>query len=367
MEKEHPKKNRIKVHHPRNPNLNDSGKKKVQSSIHNENHVNNPNWVDEGSKIKRSSRLNFLSTIPQEKKRTGGFVLLGMHRSGTSMLGGLLVSMGYHVGRPLIGEKPDNPKGFFELLPVVIQNDEFLKAQNCNWAANMIRYKPERGIQDFTDKIVPDNEMKKSLSFLNNPTNYPWMQKDPRMCITLPTWLPFLDTQPAVLFTYRHPLHVALSLKRRQNMSYEQSLRLWIVYNMRALQNSKDLCMVTSSNSAILKDPLNEVQRISDHLTNKCNVPGPPHKLNNAIVNKFVDTSLQHAKDTKKDKVIWMQHKGCDIEEYISVYPTSTILFKKEKELYMKAMIIFCDLESREAYRSDYEWPNLTYEGHTYE
>mgnify|MGYP002640789179 CR=1 FL=1 len=219
------------------------------------------------------------------------------------------------------------------------------------------------------NKFVPDNEMKKALAFLNNKNVYPWMQKDPRMCITLPTWLPFLDTKPAVLFTYRHPFHVALSLEHRQKMPYEQSLRIWIVYNMRAIQNSKDLCMVTSSNSAVLTDPLTEVQRISDDLTTKCNVPEPPHRLENEIVNRFVDTSLQHAKDTKKDdnKVIWMQHNGCDIEEYTSIFPTNTLQFKKEKEIYMKAMIVFCDLESGLAYKSDYAWPNLTYEALTYQ
>lgn len=369
--------NRIKVHHPRNPHNNNDNKivgnvdkndgMKVPPILPKNNH---PNWIEEGPKIERSSRNEFLSSIPQEEKKTGGFVILGMHRSGTSMLGGLLVNgMGYHVGKPLIGEKPDNPKGFFELLPVVIQNDQFLRAQNCDWSANIIRFQPERAIQDFKNKIVPDNEMKKALAFLNNKDNYPWMQKDPRMCITLPTWLPFLDTKPAVLFTYRHPFHVALSLKHRQNMPYEQSLRIWIVYNMRAIQNSKDLCMVTSSNRAVLTDPLTEVQRISDDLTTKCNVPEPPHKLENEIVNKFVDTSLQHAKDTKKDdnKVIWMQHNGCDIEEYTSIFPTNTLQFNKEKEIYMKAMIVFCDLESGLAYKSDYVWPNLTYEALTYQ
>ena len=47
-------------------------------------------------------------------KRTG-FIVLGMHRSGTSMLSGLLVTgSGYNVGGPLIGGSFDNEKGFFE-------------------------------------------------------------------------------------------------------------------------------------------------------------------------------------------------------------------------------------------------------------
>ena len=36
-----------------------------------------------------------------------------------------------------------------------------------------------------------------------------WMQKDPRMCLTMPVWFPFFERPPAVVWTYRHPLEVA--------------------------------------------------------------------------------------------------------------------------------------------------------------
>lgn len=46
-----------------------------------------------------------------------GVIVLGMHRSGTSMLSGLMVTgNGYHTGGPLIGSAFDNEKGFFERL-----------------------------------------------------------------------------------------------------------------------------------------------------------------------------------------------------------------------------------------------------------
>ncbi len=46
-----------------------------------------------------------------------GVIVLGMHRSGTSMLSGLMVTgSGYHTGGPLIGSAFDNEKGFFERL-----------------------------------------------------------------------------------------------------------------------------------------------------------------------------------------------------------------------------------------------------------
>lgn len=53
--------------------------------------------------------------------KRAGFVVLGMHRSGTSMLAGLLVQgCGYHVGGPLIGTSFDNEKGFFERIVSIL-------------------------------------------------------------------------------------------------------------------------------------------------------------------------------------------------------------------------------------------------------
>jgi hypothetical protein len=78
---------------------------------------------------------------PPPKRPLGGVVILGMHRSGTSMLTGLLVEgFGFHVGQPLIEAAFDNEKGFYELLPVVLQNDAFMSDQGIDWSYNVIYY-----------------------------------------------------------------------------------------------------------------------------------------------------------------------------------------------------------------------------------
>ena len=165
------------------------------------------------------------------------------------MLSGLLVTgMGYKVGGPLIGPAFDNAKGFFERLDIVLQNDEFMAKQNVGWSYNVIHYDYKQALADKTSGRVTFRKGTPGLQFLNDEANVPWLQKDPRMCITLKTWLELLTSEPAVVFTYRHPLEVALSLKKReQNFPLERGLRLWIVYNMRALQNSKGLCTVYST------------------------------------------------------------------------------------------------------------------------
>lgn len=297
-----------------------------------------------------------------------GFIVLGMHRSGTSMLSGLLVNgMGYETGGPMMGSAFDNEKGFFERIDVVQQNDLFMIAQKVWWPINVRNYDPERALQDKDSGKVVFEKGEKALKFFNDPDNAPWLQKDPRMCITLKTWLPLLNNEPAVLFTYRHPLQVARSLtKREKSIRTDHAFRIYIVYNMRAIQNSAGLCRVLTNNDAVLSDPLTEVHRIADELTTKCGVPGPPRKLTQEDVDKFVDPSLQHntkKKSSTKKHYTVVQDFGndCVAHEYITYYEEESDPdgYNRERGLYITAMQIYCDLESGEAFKEDYEWPSL--------
>ena len=291
-----------------------------------------------------------------------GFAVLGMHRSGTSMLSGLLVKgMGYHVGEPLIEPASDNEKGFFELLPAVEQNDSFMKGQDIWWSSGVVNYDAAEALRMKADGEISFREGREALAVLGDPSNVPWLQKDPRMCITLGTWLPLLDTEPAVVFTYRHPLEVALSLKRREeDFDLAHGLRLWIVYNVRAVQNSAGLCRVLSSNDAILADPLAEVQRIADELTTKCHVPAPARaRLTQAAVDDFVDRQLQHSKEQREaeraQKEVLEVHGECEVYDYDSDHEEGTIQHEREAQLYLKAMELYCDLQSGKAYEEGYD------------
>jgi hypothetical protein len=313
--------------------------------------------VSRGNKQSGASK-----TKTAHAKQENGVVVLGMHRSGTSMLSGLLVQgFGYHVGTPLIGAGPANPKGFFELLPAVLQNDVFMRKQSVAWSVSVLRYNNTKAIEQYDTGNVEFKQGKKALDFLNSEKNVPWLQKDPRMCLTLPTWLHLLNTEPAIVFTYRHPLEVAMSLKKREkNFGLEHALRLWSAYNMRAIQNSQRLCRVLTSNNAILNNPLQEVTRIVEELTKTCGVAPPPSHISPEICKEFVDPELQQQKMKRQEeqrKVI-ADYNGCLVYDFDSVYKNGT-RHNKEVDMYRKAMRIYCDLENGKAFENDYEWPQL--------
>ena len=193
---------------------------------------------DKGSS---SNYNNFISKSP-------GVVLLGMHRSGTSMLGGLLSeAMVFRVGayEELIhGADPrDNVKGFFERTDIVLQNDELIAKERVDYGNNLYAYDAKLALKQIMSNEVPFKKGEKGPKFLNEGTisvrgmegkgdkdvDITWMQKDPRMCITLRTWLPLFDRLPAIeLICTSHPqanLPHCLSQHREQQHAKVWSLK----------------------------------------------------------------------------------------------------------------------------------------------
>lgn len=138
--------------------------------------------------------------------------------------------MGLNTGGPLIGPAEDNQKGFFERIDVVLQNDYLFKKQDVHYAWATHRFDTQLALKHILmDDGSLFKEGKQALKFLNNPSNYPWMLKDPRLCITVRTWISLLNFIPAVLFTYRHPLDVAMSMHKRETEHFPVSkgLKMW--------------------------------------------------------------------------------------------------------------------------------------------
>jgi len=288
-----------------------------------------------------------------------GVIVLGMHRSGTSMLTGLLTEgAGYHAGGPLMEGAVSNAKGHFERLDVYHQNIEFLLKQGLDWSKNVVSYDSDRSLRQIIKNKVLFKFGMHGLTFFNSKEKVPWIQKDPRMCITLPTWLQLMQVEPAILFTYRSPLDVAKSINHRDNISFSRALWLWIVYNTKAIQNSASLCRVVTSNYQLLEDPMVEVQRIAHLLTTDCGLPPPSKQIKPELVEEFVDENLQQE---KRDAIqILTKFGNCVVPKYHnSPSKKGSRLAGREMDLYLMAMKMYCDMISGKAFKDGYQFPNL--------
>lgn len=164
------------------------------------------------------------------------FVVLGMHRSATSLTAGLLFSYGMYSGneKDLLEANKSNPKGFFENRKVFLLNEIILCEQgmyNWKYAANKINLVKDTNYKNEIKCILNDlcSKSKKEQDIFI---------KDPRMCLLEPAWrneFDMLGLKENIIIVFRHPFEVAKSLKQRDNMNFSYALKLWFYYNLSLL------------------------------------------------------------------------------------------------------------------------------------
>ena len=152
--------------------------------------------------------------------RTPGLFVLGMHRSGTSCLTGLLERAGLASGgtsRP----HAHNRRGMFEQADVRRANSDILRQFGGSWTAPPARVPYAE---------VDPRAIRRALEpFRREPR---WVVKDPRMVLTLEAWLPHVRSFELV-GTFRHPAAVARSLQVRNEIPLDDGQAIWTHYNRR--------------------------------------------------------------------------------------------------------------------------------------
>ena len=148
--------------------------------------------------------------------------VLGMHRSGTSCLTGLLEDAGVYLG-DVQKQNPYNSKGNQESLAVMHLHERVLADNDAAWDA------PPAG--DCTWSETRRTELDEILA--SYPSDRVWAMKDPRACFTLSAWR---EARPNLRFigTFRHPSAVAASLRHRDpSLAMDRAVGLWCRYNQR--------------------------------------------------------------------------------------------------------------------------------------
>lgn len=153
--------------------------------------------------------------------------VLGMHRSGTSCLTGLLEDGGFSIGTPP-SWRWDNLKGNRESEAVNDLNDEVLAEAGGRWDRPVLVRPP------FAPTLCARRtELLSTLQSFS--PGRPLALKDPRIVLTHSFWAEAAP-QAARVGIFRHPWAVASSVATRDmGQSLADGLRLWITYNQRLI------------------------------------------------------------------------------------------------------------------------------------
>jgi hypothetical protein len=233
-------------------------------------------------------------------KDNHALIILGMHRSGTSLLTGLLSQVGVQMGKSLYApQKGVNEKGFWEHEDIVDTHDELLLNLDSQWDDLLPladNWWESAGTKPFAEKL--SKLVRRDFSSARV-----WALKDPRMCRLLPLWLSILAaSQVKVTFVCmnRNPFEVAASLQKRDGFSREKALVLWLSHSLCAELYSRGLPRIFIEFDDVVRNPTQTLLKIEQESATI--FPAP---VNEAIekINSFVSPGLRHHVADKQDDI----------------------------------------------------------------
>lgn len=144
-----------------------------------------------------------------------GALVLGMHRSGTSLVAGILDALGLPacVAEDRFPIRRWNARGNFESRSLTLFDDRLLNQLGGAWFAPP---DPSPGWQD-VDELEPFRAEAAELFAAAHPYGR-WVWKDPRACVLLPFWDSVLGRGLPRVLVLRSPLESAASLEARNQM-----------------------------------------------------------------------------------------------------------------------------------------------------
>lgn len=203
-----------------------------------------------------------------DRPRGGGRVVavLGMHRSGTSLVARAVGTLGVPLGDNLWGPREeDNPTGFWEDRDVVELDKQLLGRAGVDWNSLAL---PEAqswrsaSFQDLKERAV-------ALVRERLMRHGSWAFKDPRAARVLPFWTDVLreaGADASYVLTVRHPLNVAASLERRDGLPALHSHLLWIEHLCRALADTAGAQRCFVDYDELVEHPAEQLRRLARSL-----------------------------------------------------------------------------------------------------
>ena len=217
-------------------------------------------------------------------------LVIGMHRSGTSLISRSMKVFGIEHGDQLL-TGADNAKGHWEDLDLLQMNDLLLGHLGKTWSTMSMINAHE------IDRLLSSNlrvqAAKLIVSKVKRRDCYGF--KDPRTTLLLPFWQQVLadcELKPVYLFVIRKPRAVIESLSKRDHFETLHSAYLWVNYNLSAISHLLrcDSLVSVVDYDELLTCPRERLCAIADQTGLFLN----EHELG-IFVNDFLDQTLNHS------------------------------------------------------------------------
>lgn len=178
-------------------------------------------------------------------------LVLGMHRSGTSVLTRLLALAGAALPQRMIPAAESNRSGHWESSALVKENDRRLAASGLGWDDWQSPCDAAQSAPPELAQIIAQEYGRAELIVL----------KDPRICRFVPEYLAALSNlnfRTLPILAFRHPGEVIRSLMQRSNWKAEKgeldAALLWLAHTLEAEAATRRMDRVIASYDRTLTD-----------------------------------------------------------------------------------------------------------------
>ena len=196
-------------------------------------------------------------------------LVVGMHRSGTSLLGSILQTLGVALPGPLIPGDAHNPEGYFERSDITALQEELLIDLQRWWPSEMGTVPlPQHWLESLRGQRAAAC-LRRLLAAEQQQQNTPWAIKDPRTSLLLPLWQQVateLKLPLRLLLAFRDPAEVVTSLLSRDaaatGITTGRAQALWLRHHQQLLRDGAALPLQLVSYSRWFTDPLPQIQAL---------------------------------------------------------------------------------------------------------
>jgi len=180
-------------------------------------------------------------------------IVLGMHRSGTSLVAGILNKLDINMGKYQIKADSSNKKGHYENIIIKYLNEKILTRAGGSW----------KNPPQLSDIIRAGKGMKKQIRrIIKIEESVYWGWKDPRTVLTLPLFIGHLKN-PHFIICERDDEEIAYSLCRRNNFNIQEAKEL-----IRTYKNQLNK-FVNKTSFPVLRIPFNDFFEKSSEILKK--------------------------------------------------------------------------------------------------
>ena len=180
-------------------------------------------------------------------------LVVGMHRSGTSLLGSILCRLGLCFPGNAIPADVHNPQGYYEWKDIVLIQERLLVDLDRWWPSDNGRHPLPQGWLSHPATLKAEAKLHSLLLSESLTQNSAWCIKDPRCSRLLPLWCKLaeeLNIPLHIVLAIRDPSEVVTSLVHRDGpttgMSSERAQVLWWRHNIEVLNTVNDFNLPVS-------------------------------------------------------------------------------------------------------------------------